>query len=307
MDTRKIQLIAGRTYSVSLPKQWVTKNKLKEQDEIAIYEKNVRTLIISPEKLAEKNLEKISINIENYGDNIDQILFALYYLGIEDIELYSKSEMPKEAKASIRRTLTHMSGTEISVEDSKKIVVKVLLDRSKINFLQVIYRVGLINESSISNLQKGKVNIDEIRMNENEVDRLYHLMTKTVSMSLIDSNVLRSSNIGHVSLIPSYFLIGKKLEHIGDNISYLCEYLHRNLAESKENEIMETVKTELHRSVSQLTKNPDGIFVRITTGQFNFLMGKAMKIRDKAAANYIENIVKLLGDIQEETTNISFY
>ena len=66
MPTRKIQLIAGTTYSLSLPKDWVLKNNLKEKQEIQIYENNDRSLIISPKNLEKKKLNQMSIEIDKY-------------------------------------------------------------------------------------------------------------------------------------------------------------------------------------------------------------------------------------------------
>ena len=126
MPRRRIQLIAGTTYSVSLPKNWAKKNNLKKKDEILIIEKNDGTLSISPKEIKPKKLNDISMNVDNYVGVIDQILFATYYLGIEKITLFSK--LTKEVKKSIRKTLTHMSGTEINYEDKQKIVIRVLLD-----------------------------------------------------------------------------------------------------------------------------------------------------------------------------------
>ena len=189
MHRRKIQLIAGTTYSVSLPKEWFIKNKLKEKDELLIYEKNNRTLLLSPNSIKERKIKDISINIDEYIGNVDQILFALYYLGIENINLFSKKALTKDVKTKIRKSLVFMSGTEISYEDNKKITIKVLLDESKVTIYQILYRINLILELSISTILK-EIDIEEIRINENEIDRLYHLMAKLISLSLIDSKIL---------------------------------------------------------------------------------------------------------------------
>ena len=114
MHRRKIQLIAGTTYSLSLPKEWVKKNNLKEKNEVMISEKNDRTLVISPELINEKELNEISLNIDDYIADIDQILFAIYYLGIENVNLFSKKEITKEIKTRIRRALNHMTGVVVS-------------------------------------------------------------------------------------------------------------------------------------------------------------------------------------------------
>jgi len=198
MTLRKIQLIAGTTYSVSLPKDWVIKNQLKERSEIQITEQNNRTLLISPQTLEQKELKEISIDVDENIKDITQIIFAVYYLGVETINLSSKKDLPKDVKAKIRKAMTQLSGAVISYEDKQKITIRVLLDRSKIDITQVLYRMSLIIEMSIANILED-LDVNEIRINENEIDSLYHLITKIISLALVDSNILASSKIKNVS------------------------------------------------------------------------------------------------------------
>lgn len=307
MIRRKIQLIAGTTYSVSLPKDWVKKNSLKEKNEVVMFENNDRTLVISPNSIKEKKLNSISLNIDDYVHDIDQILFALYYLGIEDINLFSKKELSKETKSRIRKTLTHMSGTEISYEDKQRITIKVFLDRSKISINQIIYRIYLILELSVTNLLEN-FDINEIKMNENEIDRLYHLTAKIVSLSLIDSNVLHSSEIKNVSLIPSYFLIAKRLENVADNINHLSVYIEKNKVNfENKKEILQFVKDELGRSISFLIGKQAKLFEKIKKEQVIKINALIYKLKDKTIINYLEDIIRYIVDIEEEIVNISFY
>jgi phosphate uptake regulator len=307
MNRRKIQLIAGTTYSVSLPKEWIKKNNLKEKNEILIFEKNDRSLVISPHEVKQKELKEISLNVDDYVENIDQILFAIYYLGIETITLFSKTELTKDIKAKIRKTLTHMSGTEINYEDKQKIVIKVLLDKSKVDAIQVLYRISLIIESSITNMLE-TLDIDEIRINENEIDRLYHLMAKIVSLSLVDSNILHSSKIMNISLIPSFFLISKRLENLGDNINHLSEYIKRNkiLAEQYK-EILQFVKKELTRNIKYLLNPYQKVFEKISEKELKKIMGHASRIKDSIVSDYLKEGVRRLIDVNQEIVNISFY
>src|SRR3989344_9454583 len=144
MEKRKIQLIAGTTYSISLPKEWVKNNKLKEKSVLSIIENNDKTLTLTSEKKEDKNIKNISLDIDNHSNNIDQLIFSLYYLGAENIEINSKENIPKEIKSRIRRAIQNMSGSEIVYEDKNKIIIKVLLDKSKIDINQTIYRVWLL-------------------------------------------------------------------------------------------------------------------------------------------------------------------
>ena len=124
MHRRKIQLIACTNYLVSLPKELVKKNNLKQKNEILLHEKNDKTLVISPQSVERKKVDEISLDIDEYLTNIDQVLFAVHYMGIEDITLFSKKEINKNIRIKIRKSLSHMSGTEISYEDNKKISIK---------------------------------------------------------------------------------------------------------------------------------------------------------------------------------------
>ena len=306
MEKRKIQLIAGTTYSISLPKEWIKKNKLKEKNEIAISEKNDGTLTLSHSAIKEKNFHEISLDVDEYPDSIDQILFALYYLGIENINLFSKRELKKDVKARIRNTLVHMSGTEISYEDKQKIALKVLLDKSKVSLIQILYRICLIIDSSIENLL-GDYDLKEIRINENEIDRLYHLTTKIISLSLIDSNVLSTSQIKNITLIPSYFLISKKLENIGDNIKSLAVHIDKNKVRFEKEESLIFIRKEIDRSIKHILKDFPSMFKKAEKEEIEKIKDKIYKIKDKISSDYLKETLRYLEDIEEEIINISFY
>ncbi|MBU4266007.1 MAG: AbrB/MazE/SpoVT family DNA-binding domain-containing protein [Candidatus Altiarchaeota archaeon] len=302
-------MIAGTTYSVSLPKEWVKRNNLREKNEILLFEKDDRTLVISPHSIDGGKLDNISLNIDEYATNIDQVLFAVYYLGIENISLFSRKELTKDVKARIRKTITHMSGTEISYEDKQKITIKVLLDQSKVDIIQVFYRISLILESSISNVLED-LDINEIRINENEIDRLYHLIAKIVLLSLIDSNVLHSSKIKNVSLVPAYFLISKRLENIGDNINHLSEYLHETKVDfENKKEILGFIKAELNRNIDYVARIPKAskVFEKINADDLRKINNSISKVEDRTIQNYLEYIIRYVVDIEEEIVNISFY
>ena len=305
MERRKIQLVAGTTYAISLPKEWVKKNNLKERNEVVVTEKNNQTLVITPEGTSEKKLQEVSLNIEEHATNIDQILFAVYYLGIEEIKLFAKKDIPKEVKTRVMNTLRHMSGTEVSYEDRQKIIIRVLLDKHKVDIIQVLYRISLLIDSSLANMLNG-LDITEIRLNEYEIDRLYHLSTKIISTSLLDSSILQSSQIQNISLIPSFFLLSKRLENIADNISYLAEYVYKKKSSLKK-ELLTEVKDDIERATKCILKKFTNIYSKIPDKRGHELYEEVHQILDRQVAEYCKEIIRLLIDINEELVNISFY
>jgi len=303
MHRRKIQLVAGTTYSVSLPKEWVKKNNLREKNEIILHEKNDRTLVISPHIIKENKLEEISLNVDDYPNNIDQMMFVVYYLGIENINLFSKKNFTKDMKSRIRKTLNNMSGTEITFEDPQRIKIKVLLDKSKINIIQVLYRLSLIIDSSITNILEN-LDLKEIQINEDEIDRLFHLVSKIVSLSLIDSNVLQSSRINNISLVPSYFLISKKLENIGDDVKRIARYMHTQ--KCRYDEILKFIKKEFNKAMTNILSH-EKTFEKISPDDITKMKDTISKVKDQPVQKYLRDLFRHVIDIQEEIVNISFY
>lgn len=307
MPTRKIQLIAGSTYSITLPKDWVIKNGLKEKHEVSITEKNDMTLLVSPKKVSDKRIDSISLNIDDYTNNIEQIIFTLYYLGIENINLSTKKDIDKEKRAQIRKALTHMGGTEIIYEDHQKISVKVLLDQSKVDIKQILFRMSLIIEASV-NILIDKCDMNEIKINENELDRLYHLTAKIITLSLVNMDVLVSSKITNISAVPSYLLISKRLENIGDNVNHLCIYLEKSKSKQQNlKNIFNEIISELNRSIRFLISGSVKVFEKTENEKITGLTKSILQIKDRAIHDYLEDTLRYLINIEEEIVNISFF
>ena len=306
MKHRKIQLIAGTTYSISLPKEWIKKNNLKEKQELAIYEKGDKTLILSPSEIKEEKRDKISMNVKEFENNLDRVLLELYYLGFENIELYSKTKLTKEEKVIIRKTINCMSGTVIQHEDHSKIIIKILLDKSKVDIIQTIYRMSLIVEQTLINISEG-IDMEEITLNENEIDQLYHLVTKIISLAINDSVLLKSSKIQYAQLIPSYLLIGKKLENLADVLYYSANRLKLLNKDLTRKEILLNIKEELNRTFRHVLADYPSMFIRVSDFQIKKIKEYVLSIKDQTLIDYFNSAIKFLIDIQEEVIDISFY
>lgn len=308
MWRRKVQSIAGTSYSITLPKEWVQKNKIHSKTEIVLQENNDQTLSVSPSARIDKDLDEISLELEEYDHAIEQVLFSVYYIGVENIILVSKKEISKDLRMRIRKTLEYMSGTEISFEDQHRIHIRVLLDKSKVDILQILFRISLIIDSSFTTLLSDN-NSKEIKLNEGEIDRLYHLAAKMISSSLIDLNVLRSSQVSNVSLIPSFLMISKRLENVGDVINYFSKHLNRSKTTlvKHEKEILLFAKKEVVRSISYLLKKQKKIFEKTSADKIKSIKEYIKKSDIAVASHYLSDLIRYVLDIQDEIVNLSFY
>ncbi|NOZ81302.1 MAG: hypothetical protein GXP63_06550 [DPANN group archaeon] len=303
MHRRKIQLIAGSTYSVSLPKRWVFSQKLEKGKEVLIDEQRDGSLRLFVGQEPQVTPEEITLDIETHRESIDQVLFAIYYVGIRTIHIKHRERIPAEIKQRIRETLRHMSGTEISYEDERSLTITSLLDLSKSDLPQVLFRISLVINLSFTALLEG-TDLSEIKTNEREVDRLFHLAMKLISLALLEPSMLASSKIGRNHDAPSYVLIAKKLENVHDLIEDLAE---TRLPFQKAKKTVLFLQEEFRRTIKHLLRGLGPGFVKADQGLFGRQLVSLRKGKEHALAEGLEEVFNLLVDIQEEIVNLSFY
>jgi phosphate uptake regulator len=305
---RKIQLVAGVTYTLSLPKKWVQKQKLKDKDELSITESGDGSLMISPHMHSSKaKIGAFHLDIDAYTEDISQMLFVLYYLGAEDIVVFSKKEIPAQTRSKIKDTVRCMVGTEIVSEDSRHVNITVLLDKERVSINQIFYRISLLLKASIGSLV-GQFDLKELERNEEEIDRLYHLISKIIVLSHTNAGILLSSGIGNSHYLTSYLLIGKKLESIGDSLYKLALYTKGNREKTKESEkIIAHIREHIEASMKFLMNREHKSFTKTGREAVNEWHSKIQKVRDVTVLMHLDDMMRYMRDVEEELTNISFY
>ncbi len=309
MERRKIQLIAGTTYALSLPKSWVIKNHLKAQQSLLIQEREDNTLLIAKDIHPVISRESISLAVEEYKDNIEGVLLKVYYMGFEKITFYSKQTIPRHLKVRIRQTLTYLIGAEITYEDPAKMSIRLLLDKTKVDVIQSLYRMSLIIDQMLISLVE-EINIEEMNLNENETDRLYHLIMKILTLSSTDANLLHTSKIENLTFITHYMLITKRLEVIADNIFRVAEYLHQHkkiLKLEHKRAVADFLRQELSRSIHHILANYPCMFSPPNKSDIDRIYSFLDLIKDGKIKEHLSYPLKLLLDNAEDIISISFY
>src|SRR3989338_2457378 len=306
---RRLQLVAGSTYAISLPKPWVEKNKLVKNQELLISGRGDGSLIISPHSTVPNvSLADFHVNVDEYGEGITTVLFSIYYLGAESLHIFSKAGLKQSDRSRVKAALRHMSGAEIVFEDANRIDIKVFLDTSKVDIGQLYYRVALLIGSSIDTITEG-LNIDEISRNEDEVDRLYHLLTKIIVLSQLNFETLASSNIKNVYYLSPYFMISKKLENISDKIYVLSIYL------SKSNKVkikdvapaLAFLKEKLTAAALFLMNLDNQSFAKTDAAKVKAVEEQISCLKDMDVMKALGDALRFLVDVEEEMSSVSFY
>jgi len=280
METRKLVRTGAETYTLSLPKGWIKKNKLNKGDMLFI-EENKEFLEIKPAEGRNQKEEKEAVitidrkdvstirreTISAYINNFSQLTF------IGDT-LNNKLE-------DIRKILHNFLALEVIEQTEKRLVVKDYLDLKEFSLDSIIRRMDMLVRSimidSKNSFSKKGVH-ENLKLRDYEVDKLFFLLNR----------LLRSRDISSKQVI-AYFWIAKTLENISDEIKEVAEDFENTNDKGildKYSEVEEYYKEAVKAYMKKDRELADKLI-----SQKNGIVEKLDKLKEKAIAARLKNIV----------------
>ena len=168
MESRKIQLVGHRSYAISLPKEWIITNKLKNKDSLFIEQTDNNELIIKKNDSSSLEKKEIDISLEEIT-NINEFIVFCYVRNIDKIKIITK-KTDYEKIVTIRNILKYLEGYDITHEDEKAIEISFLFNDININLNHIIRRMiyllkftitSLINQNK-KNMEDTEITIDKL-------------------------------------------------------------------------------------------------------------------------------------------------
>lgn len=221
MEIRRVQITGGSSFTISLPKEWIKGQSIQKNSPVGLNIQPDGTLIVLP-KVDQGRIEKVK---EMDMDRIDpkltfRLLIGVYVMGYSTMVLHSRENLPNGVFDTALEFTQKAIGPEIIEETDSRIVIKDLLNPTKMPFEKTLERMYIMtrymHSDSISAIVNGQVAfIEDIEQRDIEVDRLNWLLAHQY-------NIINESNLNHkleLSKVDSefYFVTGKILERIGDH------------------------------------------------------------------------------------------
>lgn len=207
---RKIQLVGNRSYSVSLPKEWVLHNNLKEKDTVNIEISKSNDLVISA---SQKNpIRSVEITIDK-GTHIPELIFLCFNKEIDELVLKSK-EFSLDQIKKIKRSIHIVEGYNIIDESSSQIKIVSISQNFNYTLRKLVGRTVYLLSNSCNALATG--DIETIEENEHEINKFYHLSKRLLIKAIHDTKIRAENLIWDTMDIFIWNSNIKKLENIGD-------------------------------------------------------------------------------------------
>lgn len=229
METRKVQIIGGSTYIVSLPKKWAVENKLKHGGTMFISKQLDGTLVLRPERM--KGLEKKQAKLKKIDTAVPahllRELIGMYISGYELIELTTVKRISPELRETIREFTRIVMGPEIIEESLKKIVLQDFIDLSDLSLRKSVRRMYLIARSMHSDaftaISEHNTDLaNDITSRDAEVDRFFWLISKQFNL-ILGGKEHASKPEMIIENNLDYFLVARIMERIADHAGKISQ------------------------------------------------------------------------------------
>jgi phosphate uptake regulator len=225
MHIRRLVKAGQASHTISLPKEWLDKNKLGKGATLYIHEKSDSELLITPHLAGHSTSEQKAVTIQVDGKELDTIqreITAAYVNNASNIDLVGET-ISKHAK-EIRRMLHDFVALEISEQTANRISAKDLLNLQEISVDKSIKRMDVIVRTMLQDCKitvTGKDLSESVMFRDYDVNRLYFLLARLLKSSLSNPSMAAQLQISPPKVLGKWMLV-HYVEQLADAVKGLC-------------------------------------------------------------------------------------
>ncbi len=225
MDTRKVLEMGGGTVLISLPKSWAKKNGIVRGSSVSVEEISARRLMVKP--IGEKGAkpEEREVVIEYPRESLSYVtndVTGAYLMGSNAIRVEGRSVITREDRGKLKAAVTRLVGLEIVDEDAKSMTLQFLPDPAVLDPERIVRRMASLISGMLRDSAEGarhdRALLALVGERDDEVDRLYFLLVRTIRTATIDPEVAERYQLAPIECLD-YRVLASYLESLGDAIA----------------------------------------------------------------------------------------
>ncbi|WP_256403378.1 phosphate signaling complex PhoU family protein [Halorubrum salinum] len=245
METRKVQVTGGSTYTVSIPKTWATDNDVEAGTEIEFHPDG-DSLFLTPRSESERTRGTLDIS-DLSGQALARAVTTMYVSGFDTIELTSQ-DITTEQRSVIRDAVQSLVGLEVLEETRDTVVIQDLLDSSELSIHNAVTRMRLISlsmlEDAITALSEHDHDLArDVIGRDDDLDRLWLVVSRIFRATLRTPKAVEELGLPR-EVCFDYHSSARQLERIGDHATKIA-HLTLNIEDPLPDDVVDAVD-DLH-------------------------------------------------------------
>jgi len=224
METRKVQVTGGSTYTVSLPKDWARENGVEAGSTVAFHPDG-DALVLT--RQAEEDHTEGGLDVTDLeGEDLVRAVMTMYVSGFDVIAIEA-DRITTDQRRAIRDATSNIVGLEVLEETSDRVVLQDLLDSSELSIHNAITRMRIIATSMLEDAVTALVENDEdlardVIERDSDVDRLWYLVSRIFRATLRNPTATEELGLPR-EVCFDYHSSARQLERIADHAAKIAQ------------------------------------------------------------------------------------
>lgn len=221
METRKVQLSGGTTYTISLPKQWAEDHGIETGTLLALNPNADGSLLVSAVEEGRKDTRVATVSVEGFEPNqTRRAVYALYVLGLDRLVLDVGSDPLESHVRTAQRLVRSLTGVEVLETRGSSVVLQNMMTANHISVRKSVIRLELIVDAMQQDAVTALLTDDDFALEliarDDEADKLFALVLRCFRRSFGDFEEVEKLELTRVDLFE-YYHLARQLERIGDH------------------------------------------------------------------------------------------
>jgi len=224
METRKVQVTGGSTYTVSLPKTWATENGVSAGSLVEFYPEE-DSLLLTPQREEDRTEGTLDIT-DLEGEELKRAVVTMYVSGFDIINLET-GRVTAAQRRTIREAAQGLVGLEVIGETGETVILQDLLDSSELSITNAITRMRLVSlsmleDAVISLIENDRDLASDVVERDDDVDRLWAMVSRVFRSVLRDPSTAAEVGLPRETCFD-YHSSARQLERIADHATKIAE------------------------------------------------------------------------------------
>jgi phosphate uptake regulator len=303
LEIRKLQKIKGGSFTLTLPKKWVEKGRLKSGEQIAVSEEEDGSLRLYPLRAAREKPLRVTLPLEDYPDlTALRYCVGTYYIqGSSQISIVSKGIIPAEEKRRLKQLRDELPGVEVSEEEADRLSLQVLIDPTTFSLESLIEKTSAfslhLQEDAVNSvLNQNFALAREVLERSREAQRHYRMTIRQVALASMNRTIARKVGVKNCRECITFALIARDLSRLVYHASSIARHALTLEGKGKVSQEILNQIAEMSEIAYKMQKDAVQAFLRKKVSLAISVFEKMKALREKEKA--------LLRKILEKTKDV---
>jgi phosphate uptake regulator len=229
METRKVQLSGGTTYTVSLPKQWAQEHDISAGSVLSLHPNGDGSLLVEASANRSGTDHETRVDIATDSEAaLQQRIRALHAVGFDTVTLVDKTGHTDGRRAVVEDAVAELSGFELLSATDTRMQLTNLIDAENVDVRKSALRLRLLmlamhRDAVDAVLSDDSALADRVVGRDSEADKLFALVTRHFRRALTNLQEVEKLDYSRDELFEYYYAC-RQFERVADHAVKIARF-----------------------------------------------------------------------------------